>query len=208
VSQRDLLADDLYWKEVLTVRYRGYILIGLPVFALLFALLVSGCPSQSATNTSRASSEAGFQVVAMQASWAKGYLSIDELYQDADLVVEGMVAAKEPTRKIDDLLFTDRKVRISKVFKNTTDMKKNEIYVRQTGGRFDDVEYVIEDEVQYELDERYILFLRLADNGLFVALNGPQAQFLIQNDRAVHTQKYWSQGYDELNLKLDKLKNK
>ncbi|MDI6816061.1 MAG: hypothetical protein QME41_02565 [Actinomycetota bacterium] len=191
------------------MRYRVLIITGTLVFMLLFGAVGSGLLSKNNAKTqSGLTPQADSQIVKLQASWAKGYLSIDELYQDADLVVEGMVVAKEPTRKIDDLLFTDKKVRISKVFKNTTAVKKNEIYVRQTGGRFDDVEYVIEDEVQYEPDKRYILFLRLADNGLFVALNGPQAQFLIQNDRAVHTQENWSQGYNELNLKLDKLKNK
>ena len=191
------------------MRYRVLIITGTLVFMLLFGAVGSGLLGKNNAKTqSGLTRQADSQIVKLQASWAKGYLSIDELYQDADLVVEGVVVSKEPTRKIDDLLFTDRKVRISKVLKNTTAMKKNEIFVRQTGGRFDGVEYMIEDEVQYEPDKRYLLFLRLADNGLFVALNGPQAQFLIQNDRAVHTQEDWSQEYGALKLKLDKLKNK
>lgn len=191
------------------MRRRAMFITGALVLMLIFGVVGLGFLSKNSAKTqSGLTPRADSQIVTLQASWAKGYLSIDELYQDADLVVEGMVVAKEPTKKIDDLLFTDRKVRISKVFKNTTAVKKNEIYVRQNGGRFDGVEYMVEDEVQYEPDKRYMLFLRLADNGLFVALNGPQAQFLIQNDRAVHTQENWSQGYIELNLKLDKLKNK
>jgi hypothetical protein len=127
-------------------------------------------------------------IPSLNASWARGYSSIDELVSDSfvDLIAVGEIdrvigvtrnKAAENSRGPVYVYFTDFSFRIDSVLKGA-DTK--EVLIHQTGAVG---EGEIDQDPLFKPGERYVLFLHEYEPGKYFVTAGPQGRYRIIDDK-------------------------
>lgn len=143
-------------------------------------------------------------VISISASYPKYHPDLKSLYEDADIVVLGKINKVKPSKKNDNLIFTDSEVNVIKYYKNPQEFKN--IIIQQDGGTIEGTEYRNADLSIFNRGEEYLLFLKhITDNRYFVI--SPVALYKVENGNAKHKEEARNKSFDQIEKDLEKIKN-
>ena len=126
-------------------------------------------------------SEMGEDIETVTFFWWDQYESPKDLYQEADLVVHGIISdtsAEKDYESFDGDVYTIGEFTITKIYKGISGMT---IFIVQEGGSWNGINYISVDDPVLEVGEEVILFLRHIEEDRYVILGGPQGRFIVED---------------------------
>ena len=109
-------------------------------------------------------------------------LPIEELSQKADLIVRGTVLDKSCQRDDSGRIYTKIELQVSEVWKGT--LATNSFTIVHGGGTVGDRRVEVSGQVEYEVGEEVVAFLRLNQRGEGVTIGLAQGKFRVWTDKA------------------------
>ncbi|GCE15461.1 hypothetical protein [Tengunoibacter tsumagoiensis] len=166
----------LIWQHIVWKIQGSGKIIGSLALMLSLLILMSACSEASSSQTSS-------QTVTMHTSWAEYYTSLKELKQHSDVVVRGTIAEIGTTYKpTDGPVYTPVTVSITQIIsKPQNEDIPAKISLVQTGGKYKNVTYQVDDDPLFQKGEQVILFLKEYKPGKFRISGGPTGRFKIAN---------------------------
>ncbi|MFZ3172518.1 MAG: hypothetical protein WA118_11135 [Carboxydocellales bacterium] len=131
------------------------ILLSISFIALISAIGLWGFSGQNITKSKPVSYGS--------ASWVRNYADINELFDGADVIVEGK-AKSIKSYMIQNSPNTDVSFSVKKWHKGSDNKSRNEITVIQDGGEINGVIYKLDQVETMESGKEYILFLKYDSN--------------------------------------------
>lgn len=170
------------------------------------AMLLAGCGTAEPSKEGSAATEtAKKEVVLMDASFPT-YNNIDELANQADLIIEGKILkssfkliniAEEPADPNDEKLnpggdisdspaipYTIYDVEVQKNYKGKA-AEKEIIQVKQVGGEDQKHTFKVEDSEELKTNENYVMFLATFENSPASLLNPVQGSYTVEDDGTI-----------------------
>lgn len=112
----------------------------------------------------------------------KTYASIQDLKNEADLIVEGTSLPNQKTFQYDQVLFTQTNFKINQIYQGT--LNKNTIKILETGGFDGKHHWTIEGNRVMDQNENYILFLKkyqgpVTNEESYIVIGAYQGRFVL-----------------------------
>jgi hypothetical protein len=107
-------------------------------------------------------------------------MPIEELSSRSDLILRGKVASMTVLRDADGGIYTQVRLEVTEVWKGS--LATNYFVIAQAGGVLGDEATKISGQIEYQLDEEVVAFLRLNKRGEGVTLGLGQGKFNLIKD--------------------------
>lgn len=122
------------------------------------------------------------------ASIHKTYTSIQDLKNEAELIVEGTTLADQTTFSFDQVLFTHTPFQINRMYKGN--VEKDRINILETGGFDGKHHWTIEGNRIMEPNQSYILFLKkyigpVTNEESYIVLGAYQGRFVVNGQNVL-----------------------
>lgn len=124
------------------------------------------------------------RTVSIDASWSMLYGNVQSAKAAADVVALGTIESiKNVTQSGPGLIFTDFVFKIEQSIVDPHHMLSGStIIVHQTGGVVNGVQYEVEDDPLFQINEHALLFLQIYQPGYAFVIGGPSGRFIVQNN--------------------------
>ncbi|MET3193768.1 hypothetical protein [Bacillus sp. OAE603] len=148
------------------------------------------------------------------------YPTIEDLSNNSPLIVKGKIISEKNTKKAvtkqpesvtdtdtDEVLYTNKVLKIQKVYKGEGIKAGDEIEIRTIGGELDNVVQI--SELSIENNKSYILFLKPSvypvTDGAYAVQGGVQGKFELSDQNKIKNEKYKDiTDLEKLELKVKK----
>jgi hypothetical protein len=112
-------------------------------------------------------------------------LSLEQLVQDADLIILGTVESVE-SRWVAGKIFSFATVSVSSTIKGELESGQGKVTVKFPGGKIGEIDMKVEDSPDYKPGEYTLVFLQKIPNQLYyMTLGSSQGKYLIKDDIVV-----------------------
>ncbi|MFQ6052619.1 MAG: hypothetical protein ACE5OO_00095 [Candidatus Bathyarchaeia archaeon] len=111
-------------------------------------------------------------------------MDLDELTREADVILVGTVEEITTNWGGESGVFRIVEVRVDEYLKNN--MKSRSVFIRVLGGQMGSTGVWVEDQPDFAVSERVLVFLRESSEGAYQVLNGPQGKFTIASGAATN----------------------
>lgn len=141
----------------------------------------------------------GKELVALDFSWSKWYLNLEDLAEDADLVVKADVVANEGTVIMGENYFDYKhktQINIQEVLKGDAALSNQTIALYQTGGEDENIAVKYHGSTLLDKNDNVILYLKKIGEGEYIPINEDVSIFKWDSDEEfvnLQSQQYLSE---------------
>ncbi len=192
---------------------------GTIIFSLtsLYILVMDLPVADHASHSSTTNAQSKKNLVTVDAATQK-YDTIEDLSDDAPVIVKGKIIDSKKMQKVDMnknedndgdvdfIYFTNKVLKVQKVYKGTGIKPGDEILIRSFEGEDDDV--VVDSKSSVKEDKEYAIFLKPSvfpkEDGAYITVGFDQGLFELENGNSISKNKHYKdiKSLDDLEKKL------